>query len=205
MKQAVEKNTDNLSPEEAFEKYFSLMDSVVVDGDATADNLKVQEERNPEYMTFTIDPRSMAEATLVSLVKNGITGKRKIEGAMDKLRNTAHSFIERLKQSKETVRNAPGSIVSSVKENIKQKIDDIEHDRYQVKQPEKPLVSISIRKPQVEIITPKAMAGAVMLEMQEAGRNCKDIIRAVNTLKETAIKILKALSPIKSYTATAAR
>lgn len=142
------------------------------------------EKRKPRFMTQNSDdkqsltvsvitPRALAESMVVPLIRRGV-----------KTRNDVQAFFASVKAKKEYIKNLP--------QTVKQKITDIADGSYQ---PEDKFVTVQMKKP--TLVTPKEFAADFKANMTEAGRNIKEIVNAFSILKNTGLKILRDIAPVR--------
>ena len=172
----------------------------------------VQKDNDEQYiMVNVISPKALAEAMAVELVGKGIKAKEAVENIVEQGR----SFLDRAKNMTMRIKQMPREALDKVKERTResynafkekaaQTVQDIAHDNYQVKEN---FVSFKVRKPsfigrtrtvfnKADIISPAEMA-AVFLSMKENGHSVRDIVTACSVLKDTGIKFLKDISPVR--------
>ena len=171
-----------------------------------------QKDNDEQYiMVNVISPKALAEAMAVELVGKGIKAKEAVENIVEQGR----SFLDRAKNMMMRIKQMPREALDKVKERTResynafkekavQTVQDIAHDNYQVKEN---FVSFKVRKPsfigrtrtvfnKADIISPAEMA-AVFLNMKENGHSVRDIVTACSVLKDTGIKFLKDISPVR--------
>lgn len=137
-----------------------------------------QKAEDKQSLTVTVmTPRAFAEAIAVPLVRQGV-----------KTRNGVQAFFAAIKAKKEYVKNLPRNSYNAVK----QKINDIADGTYQ---PEDKFVTVQMKKP--TLVTPKEFAADFKANMSEAGRNIKEIVNAFSILKNTGLKILRDIAPVR--------
>lgn len=156
----------------------------------------VQKDNDEQYITLNvISPKALAEAMAVELVGKGIKAKEVAENIVDKGR----SFLAKAKDMKMRIKRMPREAATKVKAQVResynavkekavQTIQDIANDDYEVKES---FVSLKIKKP--NLITPKEMAIAMCSELKDMTA----LVRACSALKDTVIKLLKDISPIR--------
>lgn len=129
---------------------------------------------NKQSLTVTVmTPRALAESMVVPLIRRGV-----------KTRNDVQAFFASVKAKKEYIKNLP--------QTVKQKITDIADGSYQ---PEDKFVTVQMKKP--TLVTPKEFAADFKANMTEAGRNIKEIVNAFSILKNTGLKILRDIAPVR--------
>lgn len=171
-----------------------------------------QKDNDEQYiMVNVISPKALAEAMAVELVGKGIKAKEAVENIVEQGR----SFLDRAKNMTMRIKQMPREALDKVKERTResynafkekaaQTVQDIAHDNYQVTEN---FVSFKVRKPsfigrtrtvfnKADIISPAEMA-AVFLNMKENGHSVRDIVTACSVLKDTGIKFLKDISPVR--------
>lgn len=171
-----------------------------------------QTDNDERYIMLNIiSPKAMAEAMAVELVGKGIKAKEAVENIVEQGR----SFLDRAKNMTMRIKQMPREALDKVKERTResynafkekaaQTVQDIAHDNYQVKEN---FVSFKVRKPnfigrtrtvfnKADIISPAEMV-AVFLSMKENGHSVRDIVTACSVLKDTGIKFLKDISPVR--------
>lgn len=171
-----------------------------------------QTDNDEQYiMVNVISPKALAEAMAVELVGKGIKAKEAVENIVEQGR----SFLDRAKNMTMRIKQMPREALDKVKERTResynafkekaaQTVQDIAHDNYQVTEN---FVSFKVRKPnfigrtrtvfnKADIISPAEMA-AVFLSMKENGHSVRDIVTACSVLKDTGIKFLKDISPVR--------
>lgn len=155
-----------------------------------------QKDNDEQYiMLNVISPKALAEAMAVELVGKGIKAKEVAENIVDK----GKSFLARAKNMKMRIKQMPQEAVTKVKEQAResynavkdkavQTIQDIANDDYEVKES---FVSLKIKRP--NLITPKEMATTMYSEI----RDMTALVKACSALKDTGIKLLKDISPMR--------
>lgn len=156
----------------------------------------VQKDNDEQYITLNvISPKALAEAMAVELIGKGIKAKEVAENIVDK----GKSFLAKAKDMKMLIKQMPREAVTkvkaqaresynAVKEKAVQTIQDIANDDYEFKES---FVSLKIKKP--NLITPKEMAIAMCSELKDMTA----LVRACSALKDTGIKLLKDISPMR--------
>ena len=156
----------------------------------------VQKDNDEQYITLNvISPKALAEAMAVELVGKGIKAKEVAENIVDK----GKSFLAKAKDMKMRIKQMPREVATkvkaqaresynAVKEKAVQTIQDIANDDYEFKES---FVSLKIKKP--NLITPKEMAIAMCSELKDMTA----LVRACSALKDTGIKLLKDISPMR--------
>lgn len=155
-----------------------------------------QKDNDEQYiMLNVISPKALAEAMAVELVGKGIKAKEVAENIVDK----GKRFLAKAKDMKMRIKQMPREAVTKVKEQAResynavkdkavQTIQDIANDDYEVKES---FVSMKIKRP--NLITPKEMATTMYSEI----RDMTALVKACSALKDTGIKLLKDISPMR--------
>lgn len=187
-------------------------------------------EKQEEYTMSFISPKTLAEELLVNIVKAGIKTYREVNNAVDAIQTKAIAYQAKGRETIQAVKAVPKTFLSNIrmsiqkkidkvnqeltgiKNNIRQKMEDIENDKYEVK---KSNISIHIPKPTVPKISkptvPKVSASGIELEIVkpidmaqtlhestgEIKQSSKEVLRAIGKLASAVGKLIKNMSPVK--------
>lgn len=192
-------------------------------------------ETKDEYTMSFISPKTLAEEMLVGLVKTGIKTYREINSAVDSIQKKANAYQAKGRETIQAVKAVPKTFLSNIrmsiqkkidkvnqelvgiKSNIRQKIEDIEKDKYEIK---KSNISIHIPKPtapkipkptvpkvsasniELELIKPTDMAQTLHESTGEIKQSSKEVLRALGKLASAVGKLIKNMSPVKHREST---
>ena len=192
-------------------------------------------ETKDEYTMSFISPKTLAEEMLVGLVKTGIKTYREVNSAVDSIQKKANAYQAKGREIIQAVKAVPKTFLSNIrmsiqkkidkvnqelagiKSNIRQKIEDIEKDKYEIK---KSNISIHIPKPtapkipkptvpkvsasniELELIKPTDMAQTLHESTGEIKQSSKEVLRALGKLASAVGKLIKNMSPVKHREST---
>lgn len=192
-------------------------------------------ENKEEYTMSFVSPKTLAEEMLVSLVKTGIKTYREVNNAVDSIQKKANAYQAKGRETIQTAKAVPKTFLSNIrmsiqkkidkvnqelagiKSNIRQKIEDIKNDKYEIK---KSNISIHIPKPtapkipkpavpkvsaaniELELIKPTDMAQTLHESTGEIKQSSKEVLRSIGILASAVGKLIKNLSPVKHKEST---
>lgn len=192
-------------------------------------------EKQEEYTMSFISPKTLAEELLVNIVKAGIKTYREVNNAVESIQKKANAYQAKGRETIQAVKAVPKTFLSNIrmsiqkkidkvnqelmgiKNNIRQKIEDIENDKYEVK---KSNISIHIPKPtapkipkptvpkvsasgiELEIVKPIDMAQTLHESTGEIKQSSKEVLRAIGKLASAVGKLIKNMSPVKQRDTT---
>lgn len=192
-------------------------------------------ENKEEYTMSFVSPKTLAEEMLVGLVKTGIKTYREVNNAIDSIQKKANAYQAKGRKTIQAVKAVPKTFLSNIrmsiqkkkdkvnqelagiKSNIRQKIEDIKKDKYEIK---KSNISIHIPKPtapkipkptvpkvsasniELELIKPTDMAQTLHESTGEIKQSSKEVLRAIAKLASAVGKFIKNMSPVKHKEST---